>query len=788
MIPDFNESLRFMKFLYPRGPWMLTAISPDKKFIEARTFQSTEEEDFLAWLNLHAKKNLYYSVNEPMPGAFEKKKLSKSDVSKANFVHVDLDPHVGEDVEMEQARILKAIRAYRIPPSVVVFSGGGYNALWRLDQSVSIAEDAPSPEEAIRRAIDFERRNWQMELDFNTQDHCRDISRILRLPGTINRLNAEKVAKGRVQALSFIVEMNDIVYPFSAFMATPSVSVTTTSSPSTNISQDIVRLESVDHLPKDVPQRVRVIIAQGFDPDDKNYDGDRSNPLMYVCCELFRCGIPDSVILGIITDSRYGISASVLDKGSRVMDYAVRQVGRAKDRAFDPLLAEMNDKYAVIANYGGFVRILVREDDGDFTFLRPKEFKDGLDNIKKEYFDAKGKPKTVGIASWWFDQRRRKQYNRIRFEPGLETPGDLNLWQGFAVQPREGTKHQLFLKHVFENICLEDQQNYDYLIKWMARVVQYPRTQSMTAPIILGVRGTGKSIFATEWFAKLFGSHAYIASEADEITGKFNAHQRHCVVFIGEEAFDQRDRRHESVLKMMITGARRGVEMKGVDRSQMSNYIHLMMLSNQDKVVPAGDHERRYFVIRVRDKKSLIERGWNDQKFLQLLDDAKSGGLENFLHFLLSVDLSNWNVTSVPQTRELRQQQEHNIIHQHEWLLEKLETGVWLADQKSPWEGPILKEALYDDYIRYTKNIQINRPLAPRSFRLWLKREFPDLGDRQLSSSQHHSRPWAFVFPTLTECRAQFLQNRGWVTHDWMQNVLLVTDPQESESNQKKVF
>lgn len=786
MTPDFQASLDFLRLIYPDGPWMLTAISVDKKSIEARTFTPKDHEDVLAWLELHKQKNLYYSVNQPIKEAREKRKLSKTDVLSAHFVHVDVDPRAGEDVGAEQNRILARLHDYKIKPTVIVFSGGGYNALWRLDKQVDIAFGSPSPEETIARAIDFERRNWQMEIDFETPDHCRDVSRILRLPGTINRPNAEKVAKGRTPALAKIVHFEDVTYPLSTFMATPHVSANVSSSKEGKVSQDILRIESLDHLGKEVPERVKIIIAQGFDPEDQNYDGDRSSPLFFVCNELVRCGVADNIILGIITDSRFGISASVLDKGSRVMDYAMRQLTRAKDKAFHPKLAEMNEQYAVIEDLGGLCMIMTQHEDGRVTFRRPAEFFKAHDHEKMIWMDDKGKEKKIGLASWWFDQRRRRQYKGVVFEPLAETPGFFNLWTGFAVQPKEGDKHISFLDHMYENICHGKQELFDYLIRWMARVVQQPRTQSMSCPVFLGERGTGKSVFCS-YFGMLFGRHTYTASDVHEITGKFNAHLENIVFMIGEEAFDIRDRRHESVLKMRITGASLNVERKTVDISVRNNYIHLVLTSNNEKVIPAGDKERRFLVVRVRDRKMTRE------EFEKIKADRDSGGLANLLHFLMSIDLTGFDVTDIPATQELREQQEHNLEHQRDWLLEKLETGVWLNTMKTPWVGPVIKTDLYADYLIYAKALNVARPLSLRQFGLWIKREFPDIVDKQLSPRDNASRPWAFCFPTLPDCRAQFLKNRGWKEHEWLQKIVVVEEtheetPPSAQQSLKKPF
>lgn len=788
MTPDFSESVAFLRLIYPTGPWMLTAISVDKKAIESKTFDVSEYEMVHDWLTLHRQRNLYYSVNEPIESAREKKKLDKTDVRCVHFLHVDVDPRVGEDVEREQERILTQFSSYKIqgvlvPPSFLVFSGGGYNALWRLNEVISIAQGSPSPEETIRRAIDVERRNWQFELDFGTPDHCRDVSRILRLPGTINRPNAEKIKKGRVPAVSRLISSDNTIYDYAQFVATPVVA-TNQSKGEARVSENVRRVESLDHL-RGVSDRLKVIIAQGFDPEDPEYDGDRSAVLFFVCCELVRAGVEDEVILGLITDSRFQISASVLDKGSGMQRYALRQISRARDKAHNPRLAEMNEQFAVVASFGGRCMIMIEREGGELEFQRKNEFFDAMDHDKIEFVNKKGKPDVRGIASWWFDQRRRRQYDRVVFEPGLDTPGDLNLWRGFAVEPTAGTDHLRYLEHLYENICCGVDEHYEYLIRWMARVVQQPRTQSMTAIVLLSTaKGTGKSTCCIA-FAKLFGPHSFVVDNPEKLTGKFDAHLADRVLVVAEEAFDLRDRRHESVLKEIITGTRRSMEKKGVDIVLRPNYIHLMMTSNNERVVPAGDHERRYHVMNVGSK-----RLQDSKYFLAINRDfcvsedlgsplRQGGGASHLLHHLMSMPLGDFDVTKVPMTDALREQQEHSLSVENEWLLHKLETGVWLSGRER-WEGPVVKEDLYANYVNYARLLNNVRIMPRRVWHQWISKtlstETMRVAYRQITAKTH-DRPWVFDFPGLDHCRDAYLRRRGWGHYDWPVIIRSVDEP-----------
>jgi hypothetical protein len=98
-----------------------------------------------------------------------------------------------------------------------------------------------------------------------------------------------------------------------------------------------------------VSDRGKVVIVQGIDPDEPNKFSGRSEWLFYACCEMVRAGCDDDIIYSVITDPQFGISASVLDKGSMTEKYALRQIERAKEEAIDPWLRKLNEQFAVIA-------------------------------------------------------------------------------------------------------------------------------------------------------------------------------------------------------------------------------------------------------------------------------------------------------------------------------------------------------------------------------------------------------------------------------------------------------
>lgn len=325
--PDTSAALTFLHRFRPGGPWVLTAIQPDRKGIETRTFHSAQIEGLGQWLDKYqGQRNLYFHVNPALRDLH--KKAEKADIAALEWLHVDIDPRPGEDIEEERERALRLLREATPSPTVIVDSGGGYQGFWRLDTPVPINGDVPTAE-------DLERYNIQLEREFSA-DNCHNVDRIMRLPGTINVPDAKKRKKGRVPRLATVVEFNDATHPLEGFTQAPTVAGAggdnvkpSGQATAVAVSGDLPRLDSVDELDKwAVPDWLKVLIVQGHDPDDPQKYPSRSEAYFACACWLVRSGVPDDVAVAVLTDPDFGISEGILEKPNPIK-YAARQVGQA---------------------------------------------------------------------------------------------------------------------------------------------------------------------------------------------------------------------------------------------------------------------------------------------------------------------------------------------------------------------------------------------------------------------------------------------------------------------------
>ncbi len=772
--PDNQAALEFRHRWAPNDLFIVTAIQLDRKKIETKTFKANPEDDaaFLEWLEKwNGKRNIYFHVN-PVLGEL-KKKAEREDIRCMAWLHVDIDPRAGENLEEEQERAL-ALLTNRLPeniprPTVIIFSGGGYQGFWKLREPVAIDGN-------LAKAEDAKRYNQQLEIIFGA-DNCHNIDRIMRLPGTLNVPDEKKQKKGRKLTLATLVEWQDEhIWPIENFIPAPLVQIQGErgfGAISSDITGNIKRLSGVNDLDEwGVDDRLKIVIVQGKNPLEKKAGDDSRSAWLFDCvCNLKRRGVPDDIVFSVITDPEFGISESVLELGANATKYALRQIERASEEIVNPWLRKLNEEFAVISNMGGKCRII--EEVYDHSLGRPRltrqsfeDFRNRLMHITIEAgHNQKGQPILKPVGRWWLEQPQRRQYKTIVFAPGHELAGTYNMWKGYAFQSKPGDC-SLFLDHVKDNVCSGSDTLYQYLFNWMARCIQKPDTPGQVAVVLRGEQGVGKSVFA-KVFGSLLGRHFCHISNPSHLVGNFNSHLRDIVVLFADEAFYAGDRRHVSILKTLITEETITIEAKGIDAETAPNFVHLIMASNDAHVIPAGADERRFLMLEVKPAHKR-----DSEYFGTLLKQMENGGSEALLYLLLNHNLKGYDVRDVPSTKALQDQKMYSLRPEEDWWYNKLQEGQLLQSGQT-WPEEVAKEELLQDYIEYTERFKITRRGSATSLGKFLNRvcpgiksyqrigEFLNYNGNDRAHEMVRRRAYFFKIPSLSEARAAWEQIYG---------------------------
>lgn len=329
LLPDTGAALGFLDNFCGDGLRVLTAIPPDGGNTTTVTFGAGERDRMTAWIDARqGRQNLYFTVNRTF-GPVESKPR-KVEMSEAVALHVDVDPRPGEPLAAERERAERVLREYDPAPSVIVDSGGGYQAFWLLEAPFVLMGE---PDEDARH-LPVEDRNRNIEVAMQA-DECHNIDRLMRLPGTVNLPSAKKRKKCRVARVASVVEADWLRrYGLDDF---PPLAKAAKANTGPVRAASAVADVDVSALP--LSDRVKALIVTGDDPDDPGRWEDRSRLVLYVLCEMIRAGVSDAEMKAVILDPDFAVSAHVLEqKGAD--RYADRQIARAHEEqpAPGPLL------------------------------------------------------------------------------------------------------------------------------------------------------------------------------------------------------------------------------------------------------------------------------------------------------------------------------------------------------------------------------------------------------------------------------------------------------------------
>jgi len=599
------------------------------------------------WVDKRQRKaNLYFTVNSllraPTSG-----KAAKTDVDEIVAFQIDIDVPAGVSQGCGVAAILKAVRSYRLPPSVITLSGGGVQAFWILQDRIKIGGDEAKAEaaECYGRGLEDDFRALVGKL--GKVDSCHNSDRVMRLPGTWNMPDATKIAKGRKPAQAKLLEFTDATYPLSAFTpAKPKTDKRTTQPPPP--SGNYEPIDETDPRLARLSNKWKRIGVEGIYDD---YNGDRSAAVMAFTIACVIAEVPDDAIGSCL--AYWEIGAHVRDqKGRTLAGTIARTIERAKEFAAGPEMVEMNRKHCAV-KWGGKFRIATEiidpvSGEPKVTFSTVDDFRNFYSNRNKT-IKVDGNDRNKPLAKWWLEHPQRRQYEQVVFAPGKEIPGVYNLWRGFTVAPDSvdsETKCALYLAHIRDNICQGDKTLYHYIIQWMANGVQRPDQPGGAALVLRGNMGIGKGEFV-QHYGKLFGANFISVTKPEHIIGRFNVHMGEAIVLFGDEAFFAGNPQHEQILKMLVTEREWLVEPKGLNAFKSRSCLHIVLACNTDWSVPVSHGDRRYCCIEVGDA-----RKGDRAYFTAIRSQMEAGGYEALLGFLQAVDLTDFNPEKFPRTAE----------------------------------------------------------------------------------------------------------------------------------------
>ena len=637
---------------------------------------------------------------------------------------------------------LELLEKLPVPPSCIIDSGNGLHAYWFLDEPVPAQDHTRLPgafQDYLRSVFVDKETGEAYDID-----STGDLARVLRVPGTINS-KGERVVS--------IIDLHDERRYEVGDLARWCPSTRSLPAESTEYSGIDIELEP-DALPSDTKfnklmEDLRFAKTWERSRDDLQ-DQSASSYDMSLSSQAARVGWTDQEIANLLIAHRreHGDDLKLhrLDYYQRTIAKAREGIDNGRDEV-DALIEELNQTHAVI-RYGQ-TQIMTKGYDpnlGRDTY--------DLESIQSfQHWHSNRKHGTRPIAKIWLEHKDRRQYKGMVFSPGQDFPGYLNLFQGFPITPVDGDC-SLYLDLIRDVICNGNLAHHDYVIRWLAHMIQKPAELPGTALILRGKQGIGKGTMM-KYLGELVGQHYLELTHMSQVTGKFNGHLKDALCLHANEAIWGGDKASEGQIKAMITDELTAIEQKGKDIITVRNYKRLILASNNPWPAPRDPDDRRFFVLDVSDAHK------EDQEYFAAIHDQMStDGLEALMHCLLNVDLDGFNPRVMPETDgagfDMKLRSMDSVM---QWLHEVLDDGDLPADRSNPlavdhtWPEEYPKASLHALYGDWCRRQNQRHPESSALFGRKLKEVITGMRETRKAIA---GRPRYYQLPPLQECRRLF--------------------------------
>ncbi len=275
------------------------------------------------------------------------------------------------------------------------------------------------------------------------------------------------------------------------------------------------------------------------------------------------------------------------------------------------------------------------------------------------------------INDWLVNNPSQRSYMDIGCYPrGLTCPSNhFNVWTPFDMELIREYKPnaealQFFLNHL-KIICNNDIPVYEYFLKWIAQMIQYPAIKS-NCPVFISNEGAGKSSIL-RMFEKMFGSEKCFetANPLRDVWGDFNGRMANTFLVNLNELSKKDTLDSIGRIKALITDPKLTINNKGVSQYDIMSPHRFIMTTNNEEPIESKNDDRRLWVIRCSDE--LIGNKDYFKKLYEYIDNMDA--IKTLFEFFFTFeDMKDFNKLEKPVTEYQKELQSISVNPIELWL------------------------------------------------------------------------------------------------------------------------
>ena len=276
---------------------------------------------------------------------------------------------------------------------------------------------------------------------------------------------------------------------------------------------------------------------------------------------------------------------------------------------FKTLSPEFEKTHAKIINISSFIK----ETDDKVIIFNKKQLTNSYEHIQCGFND--GIPVRF-IDKWTSFNDNIRRYDNIEVYPNpSKCPNNIyNLWRPFAMElikepfvvNDEYQKPVEFVLNHIKILCDNQNEVYEYFIKWIAQMIQFPDVKSI-CPTLISKEGAGKGSLMFLLQQMLGKNKVFETTDPSrEVWGTFNRMMSDCYLVNLNELSKKDTIESMGKIKGLLTDASLTINNKGVNQYKINSYHRFIITTNNEEPIETKDGDRRNLIIRSSDEKRVM--------------------------------------------------------------------------------------------------------------------------------------------------------------------------------------
>ena len=296
-------------------------------------------------------------------------------------------------------------------------------------------------------------------------------------------------------------------------------------------------------------------------------------------------------------------------------------IGIRKKMIIAEPVEEINDEECYVASYfatnfekthakiiekGCYIKIR----ENDILIMSPKLLNDSYSHMIGGY-NEKGVPENF-IKKWTINNEEIHKYvNMDIFPDNSKCPHNyFNLWIPFTFEKQmegfvynaECEKTAFILNHI-KILCNHQTDVYDYILKYIAQMIQYPAIKSIV-PTFISNQGAGKGTLM-KLLTRMLGCNKVFetSNPSRDVWGNFNSMMTNSFLVNLNELSRKETLQTEGEFKTLTTDSSLTINQKGIAQFKITSYHRFIITTNKEDPINTTEDDRRNIIIRSSDEK-----------------------------------------------------------------------------------------------------------------------------------------------------------------------------------------